>query len=66
MLAVLALVVLLAAAALLYSKRRGWNSIRSSWTDKETLMANMQLPHERSDSETEVTPQLQFHQQRWV
>lgn len=42
--------------------RRGRSSIRSSSTDKETLMANMQLPHEHSDSETEVTPELQFHQ----
>ncbi|TWW66523.1 Low-density lipoprotein receptor-related protein 2 [Takifugu flavidus] len=52
-LVLLVLVVLLLAAALLYSKRRGWNSTRSSSTDKETLMANMHLPHEHSDAETE-------------
>lgn len=45
--------------------RRGWNSIRSRSTDKQTLMANMQLPHEHSDSETEVTPELQLHQQKF-
>lgn len=27
-------------------------------------MANMQLPHEHSDSETEVTPELQLHQRK--
>lgn len=44
--------------------RRRWNSIRSRSTDKETLMANMQLPHEHWDSETEVTSELQLHQQK--
>lgn len=41
--------------------RRGWNfSLRSRSADKETLMANMQLPHEHSEAEAEVTPALHF------
>uniref|UniRef100_H3D6S6 Uncharacterized protein n=1 Tax=Tetraodon nigroviridis TaxID=99883 RepID=H3D6S6_TETNG len=33
--------------------RNVWSSIRSRSTDKETLMVNIQLPPEHSDSDTE-------------
>ncbi|CAJ1071213.1 low-density lipoprotein receptor-related protein 2-like isoform X1 [Xyrichtys novacula] len=52
-LGVLCLFAALTAAAFIYAKRRGWRSFRSRSTDKETLMANMGLPCEHSDSDSE-------------
>ncbi|XP_030290564.1 low-density lipoprotein receptor-related protein 2 isoform X2 [Sparus aurata] len=47
------LVALLIGAAFIFTKRRAWVSIRSRSTEKETLMANMGLPCEHYDSDSE-------------
>nr|XP_019937311.1 PREDICTED: low-density lipoprotein receptor-like [Paralichthys olivaceus] len=52
-LGVFCLVALLMAAAFIFAKRRAWASIRSRSTEKETLMANMGLPCENYDSDSE-------------
>ncbi|XP_034457661.1 low-density lipoprotein receptor-related protein 2-like isoform X3 [Hippoglossus hippoglossus] len=52
-LGVFCLVALLMAAAFIFAKRRAWASIRSRSIEKETLMANMGLPCENYDSESE-------------
>ncbi|XP_070707105.1 low-density lipoprotein receptor-like [Pempheris klunzingeri] len=51
-LGIFCLAALLMAAAYIFTKRRGWESIRSRPMEKETLMANMSLPCE-PDSDTE-------------
>ncbi|KAM3599170.1 uncharacterized protein V6R79_001076 [Siganus canaliculatus] len=51
---VFCLVVLLMAAVFMLVQRIPWESIRGQSTDKETLMANMGLPSEHNDSDTEV------------
>ncbi|XP_056258757.1 low-density lipoprotein receptor-related protein 2-like [Seriola aureovittata] len=52
-LGVFCLVAALMAAAFIFAKRRAWASIRSRSTEKETLMANMGLPFEHYDSDSE-------------
>ncbi|XP_053267757.1 low-density lipoprotein receptor-related protein 2 [Pleuronectes platessa] len=52
-LGVFSLVALLMAAAFVFAKRRAWASIRSRSIEKETLLANMGLPSENYDSESE-------------
>uniref|UniRef100_A0A8P4G0N3 EGF-like domain-containing protein n=1 Tax=Dicentrarchus labrax TaxID=13489 RepID=A0A8P4G0N3_DICLA len=52
-LGVLCLSALLVAAAFIFAKRRAWASIRSRSIEKETLMANMGLPCENYDSDSE-------------
>ncbi|XP_068561732.1 low-density lipoprotein receptor-like [Cebidichthys violaceus] len=52
-LGVLCLVAAVAAAAFFFVKRRVWPSFRRRSMDKETLMANMNLPCEPCDSECE-------------
>ncbi|XP_044190180.1 low-density lipoprotein receptor-related protein 2-like isoform X6 [Thunnus albacares] len=52
-LGVFCLVAALMAAAFIFAKRRAWVSIRSRSMEKETLMANMGLPSEQSDSDCE-------------
>ncbi|XP_067430640.1 low-density lipoprotein receptor-related protein 2-like isoform X1 [Thunnus thynnus] len=52
-LGVFCLVAALMAAAFIFAKRRAWMSIRSRSMEKETLMANMGLPSEQSDSDCE-------------
>ncbi|KAM8744391.1 uncharacterized protein AB9X84_018373 isoform 3-T3 [Acanthopagrus schlegelii] len=47
------LVASLIGAAFLFTKRRAWVSIRNRSTEKETLMANMGLPCEHYDSDSE-------------
>ncbi|KAI3362051.1 hypothetical protein L3Q82_012395, partial [Scortum barcoo] len=49
----------LIAAALVFAKRRAWASLRSRSMEKETLMANMGLPCEHYESESEVKPATQ-------
>ncbi|XP_059214408.1 low-density lipoprotein receptor-related protein 2 isoform X2 [Centropristis striata] len=52
-LGVFCLVAVLLSAAFIFAKRRGWTSIRGRSVDKETLMANMGLPYEHDDSDSE-------------
>ncbi|AWP15061.1 putative low-density lipoprotein receptor-related protein 2-like [Scophthalmus maximus] len=52
-LGVFCLVAALMAATLIFAKRRAWASIRRRSTEKETLMANMGLPCEHYDSDSE-------------
>uniref|UniRef100_A0A3B4VCW2 Si:dkey-88l16.3 n=1 Tax=Seriola dumerili TaxID=41447 RepID=A0A3B4VCW2_SERDU len=56
-LGVFCLVAALMAAAFIFAKR-AWASIRSRSTEKETLMANMGLPFENYDSDSEVNTSL--------
>ncbi|XP_074547091.1 uncharacterized protein LOC141805798 [Halichoeres trimaculatus] len=55
-LGVLSLTAVLTAAAFVYAKRRGWLTSRSRSIEKETLMANVGLPHYDSDSEELDSP----------
>ncbi|XP_040914320.1 low-density lipoprotein receptor-related protein 2-like [Toxotes jaculatrix] len=52
-LGVFCLVAALMAAAFIFAKRRAWASIRSRSMEKETLMADMGLPCEHYDSDSE-------------
>ncbi|XP_029372276.1 low-density lipoprotein receptor-related protein 2-like [Echeneis naucrates] len=52
-LGVLCLIAAVMSAAFILAKRRAWNSIRSRSTEKETLMANMGLPPDHYDSDSE-------------
>ncbi|KAG7242405.1 hypothetical protein INR49_023270, partial [Caranx melampygus] len=52
-LGVFCLIAALMGAAFIFAKRRAWALIRSRSTDKETLMANMGLPDEHYDSDSE-------------
>ncbi|XP_071323032.1 low-density lipoprotein receptor-related protein 2 isoform X2 [Trachinotus anak] len=52
-LGVFCLIAALMAATFIFAKRRAWASIRSRSTEKETLMANMGLPCEHYDSDSE-------------
>ncbi|XP_031154061.1 low-density lipoprotein receptor-related protein 2-like isoform X3 [Sander lucioperca] len=52
-LGVLCLIAALMSAAFIFAKRRSWVPIRSRSTEKDTLMANMGLPFERYDSDSE-------------
>nr|XP_046231538.1 low-density lipoprotein receptor-related protein 2-like isoform X2 [Scatophagus argus] len=52
-LGVFCLIAGLMAAAFIFAKRRAWASIRSRSMEKETLMANMGLPFEHCDSDSE-------------
>ncbi|XP_027134468.1 low-density lipoprotein receptor-related protein 2 isoform X7 [Larimichthys crocea] len=52
-LGVLCLIAVLMGAAVIFNKRRTWASIRNRSIEKETLMANMGLPCEQYDSDSE-------------
>ncbi|XP_034564755.1 low-density lipoprotein receptor-related protein 2-like isoform X2 [Notolabrus celidotus] len=52
-LGVFSLIAALMAAGFYYAKRRGWVSIGGRSMEKETLMANMGLPCEHYDSDSE-------------
>ncbi|TKS84303.1 Low-density lipoprotein receptor-related protein 4 [Collichthys lucidus] len=52
-LGVLCLIAVLMGAAVIFTKRRTWASIRNRSIEKETLMANMGLPCEQYDSDSE-------------
>ncbi|XP_073334409.1 uncharacterized protein [Pagrus major] len=52
-LGVFCLVAFVMGAAFIFTKRRAWASIRSRSIEKETLMANMGLPCEHYDSDSE-------------
>ncbi|XP_018536167.1 low-density lipoprotein receptor-related protein 2 isoform X1 [Lates calcarifer] len=52
-LGVFCLIAALMSAAFIFAKRRAWASIRNRSTEKETLMANMGLPCEHYDSDSE-------------
>ncbi|XP_058473588.1 low-density lipoprotein receptor-related protein 2-like isoform X1 [Solea solea] len=52
-LGVFCLVALLTVAVFMFVKRRAWASLRNRSMDKETLMANMGLPSEHYDSDSE-------------
>ncbi|XP_076614730.1 uncharacterized protein LOC143338314 [Chaetodon auriga] len=52
-LGIFCLIAILMAAAFIFAKRQAWASIRSRSIEKETLMANMGLPCEHYDSDSE-------------
>ncbi|XP_040013370.1 low-density lipoprotein receptor-related protein 2-like isoform X2 [Xiphias gladius] len=52
-LGVFCLIAALMTAAFVFAKRTAWASVRRRSTEKETLMANMGLPREHYDSDSE-------------